>query len=285
MCFFCVGFTTAWVHALWDVALSHWKGFSCGICLLYWVNPSPLTSGAWYKDYFSLLEGLHLKFVCIMTENFLFDKSWCTTVDYLILGVFYTWIRLCCWGLHLCTFRSFMKASHGNHLRKLWYDFCLINSKGRTRKEFGEMGCSPLEQLILLGMLALIKNNIKWKQWLFDCLCFSVVNMLFGMILVLVREHYAGKCSCQCSTQKGKVLDSVPHNSPVLFQQASIGKSSSVFRKPHTSTPKIMLQKRCSDSLWHSLHALSDTVNKLILILGWSEHQKGPRKDLRPWAK
>lgn len=146
------------------------------------------------------------------------------------------------------------------------------------------MGCSPLEQSILLGMSALIKKNIKWKQWLTDCLYFSVVSKLFGMILVLVRQHCAGKRSCQCSTQKGQVWDCLTQFSSPVPAGFPLANNLLFPGKPHTSTPYIMLQKHCSDSLWHSLHALSDTLNKPILVLGSSEHQKGPRGGLRPGA-
>lgn len=87
----------------WDAVPSHWRSLSCGICFLCnvtWTQVHWL--GRHGKKILSLClrGGRKLKFA-LWLRAFLFDTFFNTTVDSLILGMFYTWMRLCYTRLHL----------------------------------------------------------------------------------------------------------------------------------------------------------------------------------------
>lgn len=98
---FSMGFAAAWAHIVsfieWDAASSCCRDLSCGICLLCWMNLSPLTSRAWHKILFLCLRGCRWSLFALWLR--VFDAFWNAMLVF--LDVFYTWIRLCCIGLHL----------------------------------------------------------------------------------------------------------------------------------------------------------------------------------------
>lgn len=93
----------------WDAVPSHWRSVRCGICFLSNVE---WTQVHWLWRRGKKIVSLCLRVVgswslfALWSRAFYLIFFFNTTVDSLILGMFYTWMRLCCTGL--CLFALFI---------------------------------------------------------------------------------------------------------------------------------------------------------------------------------
>lgn len=130
-----------WVHCCvssqalgftgWDAAPSHWRSLSCGICLLCNV----IEFGGLLKG-FLFSERLWEVEVCLHYDWELF--IWCfqnTIVSSLMLGIFYTWMRLCCTMSHHHVLSMVSQNQKSQHHFKQTVICGLFNSNGGIGKK------------------------------------------------------------------------------------------------------------------------------------------------------